>query len=185
MKAPDRIERAHELRAAIHAWLRANADAQLVELIAAFQRYKPDTVLPRYKPDTVCHAVGRMCKQGLVDMSEQRTYRAVGDSIPPVSETRARLAAAGAENIHIATAAWKKPITKRQLAKIESQKRRDEKAAQKAAAAAKAASTEQITGGKFTYNSGDNPAIARFRSGGQGAVVRPPFGSGMYSGGNW
>lgn len=39
-------------------------------------------------------------------------------------------------------------------------------------------------GGRL-YNSGDNPEIARYRSGGQGTVVRPAIGSGMYAGGNW
>lgn len=39
--------------------------------------------------------------------------------------------------------------------------------------------------GRLVYNSGDNQEIARFRSGGQGTVVRSPIGSGMYAGGNW
>lgn len=50
---------------------------------------------------------------------------------------------------------------------------------------ARAASEPKKPKGRLVYHSGDNPEIAKFPSGGQGSLVRPGIGSGMYSGGNW
>lgn len=44
---------------------------------------------------------------------------------------------------------------------------------------------EPARSSRTVYLSGDNPEIARFRSGGQGAVVRPSVGSGMYRKDGW
>lgn len=49
---------------------------------------------------------------------------------------------------------------------------------------AKPVNLEQVTGGRTVYVSGSNPAIAKYRSGGQGSVVKAEIGSGMY-GGTW
>lgn len=49
---------------------------------------------------------------------------------------------------------------------------------------AKPVNLEQVTGGRTVYVSGSNHDIARYRSGGQGSVVKAEIGSGMY-GGMW
>lgn len=163
---PDRITRAGELRAAIHAWLRATPDATMNDIIAAF---------PRHKPDSLRKTIKRMRQIGSVFMSGKHgqtncTYRAVGESTSSARDARRRLAECGAANVNAATPA---ATTKRMR---DAQQKRDQIAAAKAAEAAKKAAepakpkyTGQVAGGRTVYNSGDDPEIRKHQRG-QGAV---------------
>lgn len=140
------IAKGHKLRAAIHAWLKENPRAPMVEIVAAFGNHSRTNVR---------HNVILLCKDRLIVMHGSQganscTYSAIGefDSVQPLS--------------------------RKEL--IAESKREDERVLK--------GMREQVTGGRTVYNSGDNPAIAQYRSGGQGALVKAEIGSGMY-GGTW
>lgn len=149
---PHRMQLTRELRAAIHAWLRGNPDADMTQICAAFASCKPDTVrktIQRMRGHGSVYVAG---KRG----TSIRLYRARGDAPQLVKR--------------ISTPRKQKPTAARAPAAPRA-------ARNPAAPVATAPVTpveqqppfEQIPGGKTVYRSGDNPEI-RKQQRGQGAV---------------